>query len=243
MKRLFSYDDHTAEQQAKQFLNEVDVDNVRLNLNLSVFCNLSDVIFHVVFALFYRVAKSMLKNFRPLTFEASLELTQLKSRRLSMQLILTVMVSWIRMRSKRSVRTWKIFFVSIKVSVLTCFWVLFFAVEGSSANLGSTVRDIITECDKNGDGRISFDEFIAAMKSGTLFHLNQTHDFFYFTRHSLFDWSRHCQERCSCQEIIAREKKALFGCVFSFSFREMFSFFSSVSGILNAFTKEPYNLI
>ena len=39
-------------------------------------------------------------------------------------------------------------------------------VEGSSGNVGETVREIFRECDKNGDGRISFDEFIAAMKAG-----------------------------------------------------------------------------
>jgi calcium-dependent protein kinase len=38
-------------------------------------------------------------------------------------------------------------------------------MQGSSNNVGSTVREIIAECDKNGDGRISCEEFIAAMKA------------------------------------------------------------------------------
>lgn len=38
-------------------------------------------------------------------------------------------------------------------------------METSGANVGQVVRDIMCEVDKNGDGRISFEEFMQAMKS------------------------------------------------------------------------------
>ena len=39
------------------------------------------------------------------------------------------------------------------------------SVEASGSGAGAVVREIMNEVDENGDGKISFEEFLSAMKS------------------------------------------------------------------------------
>ena len=52
----------------------------------------------------------------------------------------------------------------VRVTFLS-FSVLLRPVGVSGKDAASKVADIIKECDKNGDGQISFEEFLAAMQS------------------------------------------------------------------------------